>query len=149
MIIKLRKLLVNRMVILFLPAPYLIVSLSPTPPHTIQVSSTHLFPVSGVWVMQKGHCGDGCDLASTLCKYDTRKGDLFVLTWASMRRLKRGSVYSELLICGGCVRNILSLPLVARCLETTDVCRWRMFVFMSVVQTVCGLWGCLLCSGRC
>ena len=23
--------------------------------------------------------GDGCDLASTLCKYDLKKGDLFVL----------------------------------------------------------------------
>ena len=25
------------------------------------------------------HSGDGYDLASTLCKYDLRKGDLFVL----------------------------------------------------------------------
>ena len=23
----------------------------------------------------RGHIGDGCDLASTLCKYDLRKGD--------------------------------------------------------------------------
>ena len=29
-------------------------------------------------------------------------------------------------------------PLVARCLETLDVCIWRMFVFMSVVVTVWG-----------
>ena len=29
-----------------------------------------------------GHSGDGCDLASTLCKYDLWKGDLFVLSWA-------------------------------------------------------------------
>ena len=29
-------------------------------------------------VLQRGHSGDGCDLASTLCKYDLRKGDLFV-----------------------------------------------------------------------
>ena len=35
-----------------------------------------------VWVLQRGHSGDGCDLASTLCKYDLRKGDLFVLSWA-------------------------------------------------------------------
>ena len=28
-----------------------------------------------------GHSGDGCVLASTLCKYDLRKGDLFVLSW--------------------------------------------------------------------
>ena len=25
-------------------------------------------------VLQRGHSGDGCDLASTLCKYDLRKG---------------------------------------------------------------------------
>ena len=29
---------------------------------------------------------------------------------------------------GGGVRSILLLPLVARCLETIDVCIWRMFV---------------------
>ena len=29
------------------------------------------------WVLQRGHSGDGCVLASTLCKYDLRKGDLF------------------------------------------------------------------------
>ena len=34
-----------------------------------------------VWVWQRGHNGDGCDLASTLCKYNLRKGDLFVLSW--------------------------------------------------------------------
>ena len=27
-----------------------------------------------MWVLQRGHSGDGCDLASTLCKYDLRKG---------------------------------------------------------------------------
>ena len=31
-------------------------------------------------VLQRGHSGDGCDLASSLCKYDLRKGDLFVLS---------------------------------------------------------------------
>ena len=46
------------------------------------------------------------------------------------------------------MRSILLLPLVARCLETTDVCIWRMFVFMSVVVTVGGLWKRLLCCGR-
>ena len=44
--------------------------------------------------------------------------------------------------------SILLLPLVARCIETIDVCIWRRFVFMSVVVTVLGLWECLLCSGR-
>ena len=39
-------------------------------------------------------------------------------------------------MCGGGVRCILLLPLVARCLETIDVCIWRMFVFMSDIVTV-------------
>ena len=86
--------------------------------------------MSCVWVLQRGHSGDGCNLASTLCKYDLRKGDLFVLSWA---RVRRGGLSSELLMCGGGVRSILLLPLVARCLETIDVCIWSMFVFMSVV----------------
>ena len=34
------------------------------------------------------------------------------------------------------MRSILLLPLLASCLETIDVCIWRMFVFMSVVVTV-------------
>ena len=38
--------------------------------------------MSCVWMLQRGHSGDGCVLASTLCKYDLRKGDLFVLSWA-------------------------------------------------------------------
>ena len=36
------------------------------------------------------------------------------------------------------MRSILLLPLVVRCLETIDVCIWRMFIFMSVVVTVWG-----------
>ena len=42
--------------------------------------------------------------------------------------MRRGSVSSELLMCGGGVRSILLLPLVARCLETIDyvygACIW-------------------------
>ena len=37
---------------------------------------------SCVLLVRRGNRGDGCDLASTLCKYDLRKGDLFVLSWA-------------------------------------------------------------------
>ena len=48
----------------------------------------------------------------------------------------RGSISSELLMCGGGVCSILLLPLVARCIATLYVCIWRMFVFMSVVVTV-------------
>ena len=83
-----------------------------------------------------GPSGDGCDLASTLCKYDLKKGDLFVLSLVKVRRVRQGSISSELLMCGGGVRSILLLPLVARCLETIYVCIWRMFVFMSVVVIV-------------
>ena len=55
-----------------------------------------------------------------------------------MRQVMWGILSSELLVCGGGVRSILLLPLVARCLETIDVCIWCMFIFMSVVVIVCG-----------
>ena len=64
-----------------------------------------------------------------LCVYDLRKGDLFLLSWTRVRRVRLG---------GGGVRSILLMSLVARCLETIDVCIWRMFVFMSVVVIVLG-----------
>ena len=96
-----------------------------------------------VWMLQRGHSGDGCVLASTLCKYDLRKGDFFVLSWARVL-FRAASVWWRCMWS-----SILLLPLVARCLETIDVCIWCMFVFMSVVVTVWGLWECLLCSGRC
>ena len=49
-------------------------------------------------------------------------------------------------MCGEGVRSILSLSLVARCLETIDVCIWRMFVYMSIVVTV---WGLGVCGNVC
>ena len=52
-------------------------------------------------------------------------------------------------MCGGGARSILLLLLVASCLETIDVCIWRLFVFMSGVVTVWGLCECLFRSGRC
>ena len=82
---------------------------------------------------QRGHSGDGCDLAPTLCKYDLRKGDLFVLSWAKVQRVSRASISSELLMCGGSVCSIWLSRLVARCLETIDVCIRHMFVFIYVV----------------
>ena len=94
--------------------------------------------MSCVWILQRGDSGDGCVLASTLCKYDLRKGDSFVFSGARVRRVMQGSLSSELLMCGGGVHSILVLPLVASCLETIYVCKWRIFVFMSVVVTVWG-----------
>ena len=76
-------------------------------------------------MLQRGHISDGCVLASTLCKYDLMKGNLFVL------------------------HSILLLPLVTRCIETIDVCIWRMFVFMSVVVTVWGMGSMSVSSCRC
>ena len=49
-----------------------------------------------MWLLQRG---DRYVLASTLCKYDLRKGDLFVLSWARVRRVRRGCLSSELLMC--------------------------------------------------
>ena len=87
-------------------------------------------------MLQRGHSSD---LASILCKYDLRKGYLFVLSWERGRRVRRGSISSEPLLWDErCVRSILLFHLVARCLETIDVCIWRMFVVMSVVLTVWG-----------
>ena len=72
-------------------------------------------------VLQRGHSGEGCVLASTLCKHDLRKGDLF-LSLARVRRVMRRGISSELLMCGGGVCSILLLHLLARCLEKIDVC---------------------------
>ena len=75
-------------------------------------------------MLQRRHSGDGCDLASTLCKY-LRKGDLFVLSWARVQRVRRGSISSELLMCGGGVGSILLFPLVPRdnrCMYMAHVC---------------------------
>ena len=55
-----------------------------------------------------------------------------------MRRVRRVSISSELLMCGGGGRSILALSLVARCQETIYVCIWRIFVFVSVIVTVWG-----------
>ena len=52
-----------------------------------------------------------------------------------------GKYLFRAVMCGGRVRSILLLPLVARCIETIYVCIWRMFVFMSVVVIVWGFVG--------
>ena len=69
--------------------------------------------------------------------YDLRMGDLFVLSWARVRRVRQGSISSELLMCGGGVHSIFLLPLVARCLET-------IYIYMHMVH-VC-FYVCCACS---
>ena len=59
-------------------------------------------------MVQRGNGGDGCVLSSTLCKYTLRKGDLFVLSLARMRRVRRASISSELLMCGGGVFVVIA-----------------------------------------
>ena len=49
--------------------------------------------MSCVLMLQRGHSGDGCVLASTLCKYDLRRGDLFILSWARVQRVRRGRTF--------------------------------------------------------
>ena len=41
-------------------------------------------------------------------------------------------------MCGGGVCSILLLPIVARCIETIDVCMCRVFFCMYVIVTVWG-----------
>ena len=45
--------------------------------------------MSCVWMLQREHSCDGSVLASTLCKYDSRNGNLFVLSWARVSRVSR------------------------------------------------------------
>ena len=61
-----------------------------------------------------GHSGDGCDLVSTLYHYYLRKGNLFVISWARLQGVRCGSVFSDLLMCGGGMHSIVLLLLVAR-----------------------------------
>ena len=57
--------------------------------------------------------------------------------------MQRGSISSELRMCGGGGRSILLMSFVARCLETRDVYMAHA-CFMSVVVTVWGSVGTLL-----
>ena len=70
---------------------------------------------------------------------------MFVLSWARVRRVIRGSLSPELIMCGGGVRSILLLSLVARRLETIDVCIWRMFVFYVCRSDCVGVCGNVCC----
>ena len=58
--------------------------------------------MSCVWMLQRGHSGDGCVLASTLCKYNLRKGDLFVLSYAyffhSLGQIKSDRTFHSVLV---------------------------------------------------
>ena len=46
-------------------------------------------------VLQRGHSGDGCLTSSIWFKYEHSRGHLFVLRWARVRGVARGSDVSE------------------------------------------------------
>ena len=90
-------------------------------------------------MLHRAHNGGGCVLASTLCTYDLRKGDLFVLRWARVRRVIRGSISSELLMCSGGARSI------CYCFLWLDALRQYMYVYGTCLFYVC----CGDCVGVC
>ena len=65
-----------------------------------------------------------------------RKSDFFVLSWARVRRFRRASISSELLMCGGVVHSILLLPLVARCLRDNR-CMYMAHILLYVCCSDC------------
>ena len=44
-------------------------------------------------MLQREDSVDGCDLASTLCKYDLRNVDIFVLSWAGRYFFRAANVW--------------------------------------------------------
>ena len=45
--------------------------------------------VEEIVCVAEGHSGAVCYLVSTLCKYDLRKGYLYVLSWGRVRRVRQ------------------------------------------------------------
>ena len=72
-------------------------------------------------MLQKGHSGDGCELVLTLCKYDLRKVDLFVLSWT---RVWRGGKY--LFRAANVWLRCAQYFVIAVC---THVIKWFMLLF--------------------
>ena len=73
-------------------------------------------------MVQKGRSGDGCDLESTLCKYDLRKGYLFVLSWERVRQVMLGTISLGLLMCGESVRVLIARYIENRCRYMVHAC---------------------------
>ena len=62
-----------------------------------------------MWVLRRENSGDGCDLASSLCKYDLRKSNLLVLSLEMVRRVRQGSI-SDLYSAIGSALLLLTYP---------------------------------------
>ena len=63
--------------------------------------------MSSVWMLPRGHSGDGCVLASTSCKYDLRKGYLFVLSWVIVRRVRRENLFRPAYVWWRCAQYLI------------------------------------------
>ena len=89
-----------------------------------------------MWVLHRVNSGDGSDLASILCKYDLKKGDLFVLSWARVRQVRRGSLSSDVYLdhLKFCVVCINSRRYVC-CSE----CNLSLMSVMSLPPALCNL----------
>ena len=77
---------------------------------------------------------------STVCKYDLRKGYVFVLSWTRVRRMRLVSISSELLMCGGHVRSIFIsscgyMPRDNKCMYMVHAC---FYLCCSDCVGVCG-----------
>ena len=67
--------------------------------------------VSCVWVLQRGNSGDVCDLASTLCKYDLRKGDL-----SSGKSLQLLCIFPFCMVCLSAISMMFVKIMLAVCI---------------------------------
>ena len=90
-------------------------------------------------MLQRGHSGDGCALASTLCKYTLRKGatsEAGKYLFRADNVWRRSAQYFVIASCG-------YVPIDNRCMYMAYVC-------LYVCCSDCiGSVGSLLCSGRC
>ena len=87
-------------------------------------------------VLQMGQLGDACFGSSILYRYDSRRGDLFVLSWARVRRMSLERVSSVVFISGGSACSVLLISLLERYLVTMDECMVFALFCMSEVVTV-------------
>ena len=85
--------------------------------------------------LQRAHSGDGCLSLSILFKYERCKGHLFVLSWARVRRVARGSVVSEYSLCtvSGMVVVTLLCCRLLRYVLTMVV--WMCFMFVLILAS--------------
>ena len=64
--------------------------------------------------LQSGQFAAGWLAGSILCRYVMRRGDLFVLSWESLRRVEWDKVSSFLSMSGGGLFNSLLMGLLLR-----------------------------------